>query len=153
MYRHGLYVVGAQLKTPDASAEAASLGVYAIERFTEAEYLKQHDFAMPAHVNIRDALTGSFGPHLPDEDGPHDVVVEFSKDKAALVALRDWHPSQQVRTLPDGRVSISLRVPSLAPIVSWVLEWGPHARAVAPRGLVLRVARELADASAQYTRP
>jgi hypothetical protein len=34
--------------------------------------------------------------------------------------------------------------------VSWVLEWGPHARAIEPPALVSAVKRELCDALAWY---
>lgn len=150
MYRHGLYVVGALLKAPDSDVRGAPLGVFAIERFAEAEYLKRHTFAIPEDSRVGDVLAGSFGPHLPDATGPHEVVVEFSAEKAHLVSSREWHPSQTVSALDNGPVRITLVAPSLAPIVSWVLEWGPHAQALAPRSLVEQVARELDAASALY---
>ncbi|HEY3744715.1 MAG TPA: WYL domain-containing protein, partial [Gemmatimonadaceae bacterium] len=102
MYRHGLYCVGAQLKSADSEARDARLGVFAIERFTEAEHLKQHDFEIPMDAPVREILTGAFGPHLRDDNGPHDVVVEFSASKAQLVSSREWHPEQTVSTLPEG---------------------------------------------------
>ncbi len=78
------------------------------------------------------------------------MIVEFSAEKAHLVSSREWHPTQEVTKLPQGRVRLSFLAPSLAPIVSWVLEWGPHARAIAPSGLVEQVVRELDAARAQY---
>jgi predicted DNA-binding transcriptional regulator YafY len=150
MYRHGLYVVGAQLKAPESDVRTAPLGVFAIERFAEAEYLKRHAFEIPEGAPVGDVLAGSFGPHLPDASGPHEVVVEFSGEKAHLVSSREWHPTQTVSALTDGRVRIGFVAPSLAPIVSWVLEWGPHARAIAPTSLVEQVTRELEAARAQY---
>ena len=150
MYRHGLYVVGAQLKTADDDARGAALGVFAIERFIDADALKAHVFTIPDGAPVRDVLDGAFGPHLPDKDGPHDVVVEFSAERANLVASRQWHPSQAITRQDDGSIQISLRLPSLAPVVSWVLEWGPHARALAPTALVERVVQELDEARARY---
>jgi hypothetical protein len=41
-------------------------------------------------------------------------------------------------------------VPHLAPVVSWVLEWGPDARAIEPAGLVEQIKSELDAARAQY---
>jgi predicted DNA-binding transcriptional regulator YafY len=152
MYRHGLYVVGARLKAPDTDVSAAPLGVYAVERFAEAEVLKRHEFVLPPGSRVMDVLSGAFGPHLPDADGPHDVVVEFSAEKAHLVASRSWHPTQVITPCADGSVQIALRVPSLAPIVSWVLEWGPHACAISPPALVEQVVRELDAARARYRR-
>jgi predicted DNA-binding transcriptional regulator YafY len=151
MYRHGLYAIGARLETPDDDVRAAPLGVFALERFTDAEYAKQHTFEIPADSRVRSVLEGAFGPHLPDAGGPHDVVVEFTAEKAHLVASREWHPTQQVAKLPSGRVRVSFRAPSLTPLVSWVLEWGPHARVIAPAALVANVQRELAAALAQYS--
>jgi len=52
--------------------------------------------------------------------------------------------------MADGRVRLSFPCASLAPIVSWVLEWGPHARALEPAELVARVVAELDGARAQY---
>jgi predicted DNA-binding transcriptional regulator YafY len=90
------------------------------------------------------------GPHLADASGPHVVVVEFSRERALFASSRSWHPSQRIERLRDGRVRINLRVPHLAPVVSWILEWGPHARAVAPDVLVRQIASELEQARAQY---
>lgn len=150
LYRHGLYAIGARLKNDDDDVRAASIGVFAIERFAEAEHLRAREFAMPDNFNIRDVLHGAFGPHLVDDSGPYDVTVEFSAAKAMLAASRAWHDTQQVVTLRDGRVRISFRVPQLAPVVSWILEWGPHARALAPEDLVARVKGELEQALARY---
>jgi predicted DNA-binding transcriptional regulator YafY len=150
MYRHGLYVIGARLKSSDDDVQGAPLVVFAIERFTEAEHLKAHGFDIPEGSDVRDVLLGAFGPHLVDENGPHDVIVEFSAEKAHLVASREWHATQVVSRLANGGVRLALTAPSLAPIVSWVLEWGPHARAIAPDLLVEKVTSELDAARRQY---
>ncbi|MEJ7597339.1 MAG: transcriptional regulator [Kofleriaceae bacterium] len=151
MYRHGLYAIGGRLKEPSGHVASAPLGVFAIERFVEAECIRGGEsFTIPDSSPLRDVLEGAFGPHLPDTGGPHDVIVQFGADKAALVSSREWHPSQRVTVLPGGSVRVELRVPSLAPIVSWVLEWGPHARALAPETLVTSVVRELEAARAMY---
>ena len=150
MYRHGLYAIGGRLKEPVDDVSTAPLGVFAIERFAEAEYLKLYGFQIPEDSRVRAVLEGAFGPHLPDADGPHDVVVDFSAEKAHLMSSRAWHPTQQLATLASGRVRLSMRVPSLAPLVSWILEWGPHAHAVAPSALVTNVQRELAAALDHY---
>ena len=83
MYRHGLYAIGARLETPDDDVRAAPLGVFALERFSDAEYVKQHTFEIPADSRVRSVLEGAFGPHLPDAGGPHDVVVEFTAREGA----------------------------------------------------------------------
>ena len=150
MYRHGLYAIGAQLKEHGDDVASAPLRVFAIERFASAEYDKAFAFEMPAHSKARDALEGSFGPHLPDSTEPHTVIVEFSAAKAHLVSSRSWHPTQEVKELPLGRIRLTFRAASLTPLVSWILEWGPHARVVGPPALVENVKRELDEARAQY---
>jgi predicted DNA-binding transcriptional regulator YafY len=152
MYRHGLHAIGARLKAATDDVATAPMGVFAIERFEDAESLRAHGFQIPADTKLREVLSGAFGPHLPDGTAPHKVVVEFSAEKAHLVSSREWHPTQEVSRLPHGRVRLSFLAPSLSPIVSWVLEWGPHACAVAPNALVAQVTRELDAARAQYAR-
>jgi predicted DNA-binding transcriptional regulator YafY len=150
MYRHGLYAIGAQLKQPGDDVRATPLGVFAVERFAEAEHLKGYEFQIPDDRRLRDMLEGAFGPHLGETNAPHDVVVEFSAEKAPLVSTRIWHPSQRVTKQPNGAIRIAFAAPNLAPVVSWVLEWGPHARAIAPTQLVEQVRRELGAALDLY---
>jgi predicted DNA-binding transcriptional regulator YafY len=150
MYRHGLYVIGARLASATATTIGAPRGMFAIERFTEAEHLRAHTFEIDPAFDVAHELDDAFGPHLADEAGPHDVIVEFSRERALYASSRTWHKSQQIEPRPDGRVRISFRVRHLASVVSWVLEWGPHARAIAPEGLVTQVRSELGAAQAQY---
>ena len=149
LYRHGLYVLGARLEHAKADPATSPLGNFAIERFTDAEHLREHEFVVPADFDIRDHMHGAFGPLLNDETGPHDIVVEFSSARAMYAATRNWHPTQQTEHVGNGRVRISFRIPALAPVVSWVLEWGPQAIPIAPNELVARVTRELDEARAQ----
>lgn len=150
LYRHGLYVIGAHLDRIDDDVASAPLDVFAVERFAEAEHLRDRPFAIPSDLNVRDFLHGAFGPHIGDRNTQHEVIVEFSREKALLAASRTWHPSQAIEHLRDGRVRITVRVPNLAPVVSWILEWGPHARAIAPTALVDHVKSELAQALKLY---
>jgi proteasome accessory factor B len=150
LYRHGLYAIAARLKEATSDASAENIGVFAIERFTGAEHLRAHEFVVPTNFRIDEILQGAFGPHLATEAGPSKVIVEFSKAKANLVSSRLWHRTQQVEHLADGRIRLSLETPSLAPVVSWILEWGPHARAIEPPKLVELVKSELDDARALY---
>ena len=150
LYRNGLYAIGGRLKDATSDARVAKHGMFAIERFSEAEYLRAHSFQLPAELDMHRFLHGAFGPHLPDESGPHHVVVEFSREKALLVAARTWHPTQQIEHLAGGRIRLSFDVPHLAQVVSWIHEWGPHVRAIAPDVLVNEVVRELDATRAQY---
>jgi predicted DNA-binding transcriptional regulator YafY len=147
LYKHGLYVVGCPLATP-RDPPALPVVIYAAERFIEAEAVRKSSFAPPPEFRLADLLEGAFGIHVAGER--RRVVIELTAAKAALVRARIWHPAQELTELSDGRVRLAFPCASLAPVVSWVLEWGPHARALEPPELVAEVVRELEAARAQY---
>jgi predicted DNA-binding transcriptional regulator YafY len=125
------------------------LGVFAVERFTDAEALRER-FDVPADFRLDQVLHGAFGIHVQSDNEPRRVVIEFSKEKAMLVRARVWHPSQQLEDLPDGGVRFSFSCSNLTPVVSWILEWGPHARVLSPDELRTQVVNELDRARALY---
>jgi proteasome accessory factor B len=153
LYKHGLYVVGCRLREPadgKAIAPGTPIAVYAVERFTDAEALRKAPFTAPAGFRMAEVLGGAFGIHVTGDAAPHRVVVEFSPERAAYVRARAWHPTQAFEELPDGRIRLSFTCASLIPVVSWVLEWGPHARAIEPPALVAQVIAELEAARRGY---
>ena len=153
LYKHGLYVIGARLAEPAHGRDIPAttpVAVYAVERFTDAEHLRGSPFASPPGFRVSDVLNGAFGIHVMTEAPPHRVVIEFSAAKAAFVRARVWHPTQTFDELPDGGVRLTFTCASLIPVVSWVLEWGPHARAIEPPELVRDVIAELDGARRAY---
>jgi proteasome accessory factor B len=153
LYKHGLYVVGCRLREPGdgrAIDPAAPIAVYAVERFTDAEHLRNAPFMAPPGFRITEILNGAFGIHVMTAAPAHRVVVEFSAEKAAFVRARIWHPTQLFEELPDQRVRLTFTCASLIPVVSWVLEWGPHARAIEPPELVSQIVAELDAARSAY---
>lgn len=152
LYRHGLYAIASSLKTADATATAASVGIFAVERFTEAEHLRAHTFAIPKDFELADVMHGAFGPHLADADGPHEILVELHADKATYVTSRTWHDSQRTEVMPNGAIRVSLRLPALGPVHSWAMEWGAAARALAPAKLVHAIADDAHRLAARYPR-
>jgi predicted DNA-binding transcriptional regulator YafY len=154
LYRQGLYIAACRLEDPSEGKQLGdwrrTLGIYAVERFVEAEALRKHAFEVPADFDIDEIFHGAFGIHLADPAGARRVVIEFSRDKAALATARVWHRSQQVHRTSDGKVRLEFRCTNLAPVVSWVLEWGPYARVIAPDELVKTVVAELDGARRQY---
>ena len=154
LYKHGLYVVGRRLREPSdgrtLGADAEPLAVLAVERFTDAEHLRSAPFTVPAGFHITEILNGAFGIHVATGAAPHRVVIEFSAEKAAFVRARVWHPTQTFEELPDRRIRLTFTCANLTPVVSWVLEWGPHARAIEPPALVADIIAELDAARRAY---
>ena len=71
---------------------------------------------------------------------PTTVVVRFSADQAPFVREREWHPTQKLRDLRDGRVELTFRAGGQFEITRWILGWGEKAEVVKPRCLRREIA-------------
>ena len=65
----------------------------------------------------------------------HKVKVVFDKGME-WVKDRVWHPTQEVRVLPDGRLEITMTVANLEEFFSWLASFGYRAKLVSPKALV-----------------
>ena len=157
LYRQGLYIVGCHRAEPgqgiDPSKWRRSVRVFAVERFSEAEHLRERSFDVPSDFRLADYLHGAFGIHVGDPTDARQVVIEFSKDRAVYARARIWHESQRLEELPDGAIRFTFTCVNLTPVVSWVLGWGPHARVVEPPELRDAVVAELLQACLAYGTP
>ena len=81
---------------------------------------------------------------------PKTVVVRFSADQAPYVREREWHPTQKIRTLRDGRVELTFRAGGAFEIIRWALSWGSAAQLIQPKSLRQRIAEELRAATRLY---
>jgi predicted DNA-binding transcriptional regulator YafY len=123
------------------------------ERFIEADHVRDRSFAVPTDFVIENVLHGAFGVHVGDPAHEQHVVIEFGRAKATLVFARSWHPTQVIEHKADGRIVLAFSVTNLASVVSWVLEWGPHARVIEPAALVVAVKEQLAAALGDLREP
>jgi predicted DNA-binding transcriptional regulator YafY len=157
LYRQGLYVVGARVGEGFASADLhdwrRGFGVFAVERFVEADHVRKSTFEIPADFRIEEVLHGAFGVHVGDPANARRVVVEFSSEKTELVTGRVWHPTQELKCVAGGRIRLSFTCTNLIPVVSWILQWGPHAKLIEPTELAAMIIDELDRARAQYAPP
>ena len=118
---------------------------FAVERIEE---ISLHDERFTPIEDLDDeAFPNSLGVH---SGPPEEVAIEFRADAADYVSAREWHSSQQVANLPDGGVTMTLRVCVDQALTSWILSFGPRARVVSPETLVHEIARQCAEASARY---
>ncbi len=76
-------------------------------------------------------------------------VFRFDADKADLVRARRWHRNQQLTTLPDGRVELTLRTDGLE-LVRFAHEWGETVEVVAPEGFRAEIQENLRMALGRY---
>lgn len=67
------------------------------------------------------------------------VVIRFNAAVADRVREREWHESQDLRNLSDGRLELRLRLGALPEIERWVLSWGSDAEVLRPKELRARL--------------
>jgi len=149
IYRNGLYVLGATAKRRNAP-ERNGPRLYALERFDHLEFVRGDEgaFSPPGDFNVETYFHGAFGIFAGSE--PQEVVVDFSPSMRTTAEARVWHRSQRFEERPDGGVRLRFDVGGLQEVKSWILRWGPHAKAIAPPELVKDVARELEEARGRY---
>ncbi|MBI5514360.1 MAG: transcriptional regulator [Deltaproteobacteria bacterium] len=141
LYRNGLYVVGR-----DVQKDAPR--TFAVERMKRVRTLTTQPFKRDPSFDVSHMFDGAFG--LMGGTERYRVVVDFSPRVVRWIQERDWHPSQQFQSLPDGGIRMELEVTNLQEIVTWVLSWGAAAVVREPPVLVQRLREEHLRASQQY---
>ena len=141
LYRGGVHCIGREMKTGQIEA-------YAIARMRESEPSETARFELPEDFRTEDYVHGPFGLGR----AKHPIVVEFSRDVADEVRAEKLHPKQRIAAAPDGRLRVSLDVPSLSEAAAWVLRFGASARVIEPPELRDTVLRELKGAMMRYGR-
>jgi predicted DNA-binding transcriptional regulator YafY len=77
------------------------------------------------------------------------VRVFFDDKVSRFVRRRRWHPTQEVKRVPNG-IELAMEVSGTVELVSWVLGFGDQAEVLEPASLRDQVAAELGRASARY---
>jgi len=112
--------------------------MFAVERIKSATPT-EFPYQIPLHFDfdafVEDSLTVMRGPRIM-------VELEFDKLTAAWVKDRVWHPSQQLKRLPRGRMQMILSVADSREVVGWVLSFGSGVRVVRPNSLQVAVVEE-----------
>lgn len=123
---------------------------FAVERIRNLT-LTDHPYQLPLGFDldayVRDSLVVMRGP-------PIAVELLFDKATAAWARDREWHPSQRLTPLRDGRIRMTLQVADTREVVGWILSFGSGVRVVSPPALRERVreeARNVAAATASVT--
>jgi proteasome accessory factor B len=94
-------------------------------------------FPRPARFSLEKRLHDSFG--VVSGQGEFEVVIRFDAFAAGYIREKRWHPSQELRELKGGAAELRMKLSSLAEVQRWVLSWGGHARAIAPKELAASV--------------
>lgn len=134
------YLVGFDL-------ERQALRTFALPRIANVTVTKEA-FVRPADFSPEKFFASALG--VLGGEGNHRVVIRFTREVADRVREREWHESQEMRELSDGRLEVSLRLGALGEVERWVLGWGPVAEVIAPAELRERLCATLGVLSEVY---
>lgn len=123
-----------------------SLVTLAIDRI-HAVRVTEDPFTVDPKFDLKQYEAEAFGVMW---DKPMTVVVRFRSDQAPYVREREWHPTQKLRTLRDGRLELTFRAGGTFEITRWILGWGEAAEVVRPASLRREVGVILTSAAAIY---
>jgi proteasome accessory factor B len=126
--------------------EYKQIRTFAIERIETIEKTRE-SFEIPKDFTVETYLESAFGVV---KEEPFDVEIIFNSDIAEYVRSRVWHPSQQVREIGGGRISMKMHVGGEFELGSWILSFGASANVISPERLRRRVEAELARALESY---
>lgn len=136
---------GGEIYTVGYSELRKALRTLRIDRI-ERIALTDRAFERPREFDAEDYVLRGFGMYAEGEATP--VRIEFRGDAARSVREKEWHPTQQVREKPGGRIEVRMRVQGLSEVARWVLHHAPNARVLEPAALA-RTVREWAEGTAK----
>ncbi|MCC6593579.1 MAG: YafY family transcriptional regulator [Xanthomonadales bacterium] len=117
---------------------------FALERIDELRLLP--DAASFPQAEPEAAAFGLF------EGAPSQrAVLCFSRERARWIADEEWHPQQQQRWLPDGRLELELPYADSTELLLDILRYGPDVEVLAPSSLRVQVQERLRQALTVYT--
>ncbi|HEX2099396.1 MAG TPA: WYL domain-containing protein, partial [Candidatus Synoicihabitans sp.] len=130
--------------------ERGALRTFALPRIagvevTAVRFARPEDFSPERFFANALGVLGGSGDFL--------VRVRFTAEAAERIREREWHESQVIDDLPDGRIELQLRLGALAEVERWVLGWGSTAEVVEPGELRQRLAQVAAALRACYGEP
>jgi predicted DNA-binding transcriptional regulator YafY len=134
-YKRGLYLVAYTERANDCTT-------FSLERFVEMEWMRGEKFTYPQkyapEIFFRSALFITPGD-------PEPIELIFSRTTEPFIRLRRFHDTQQIETLKDGRIRMTLTAPVNFETVNWVLSFGAHVEVIRPkklRGMVITALKQ-----------
>lgn len=139
VYKQSLYLFARDVEA------SGQIKTFALDRFRHFSANKREHFEYPEDYDPEAQYADAFGIMNGE---PVEVILRFHRRVAPYVRERIWHRSQELSSLRDGSVRLSMRVAVQPELVSWVLSFGPDLRVEAPVELhekIRRLHREAAE--------
>lgn len=109
-----------------------------LKRFRSATILTKHTYKIPARFSL-DQFFGNAWRMIRNRKEKHHIVIEFSALVAGNVREVQWHRTQRIESLHDGKIHFHADVEGLSEIVWWILGYGDHAKVIEPEPLRNRI--------------
>ena len=139
-YKRGLYLAA-------YAEEKQKILVFSMERIQHAKHQKKEKFTYPKDFNPETFFEKALFITLGE---PEPVELVFTSTTKPFIDIRQFHKSQKLKTLEDGRIQMSLQVPVNFETVNFVLSFGKHVKVVKPEALREKVKQALQEALGQY---
>ena len=106
------------------------------------------EYKIPEDFSVQRYLAKSWDVML----GPDtSVVILFAPRIAPLIREVNWHPTQQIKEMPDGVLRFEVTVAGWSEIGWWILGWGYEAAVVEPKALQKWIAQTAQKMVELYT--
>lgn len=136
----GIYVIGHDSWSDD-------IRTFKLDRLESAQLLTRR-FAIPDDFDLEARLASGWRIMAGDE--VNEVVLRFAPEVKAQVQERQWHPSQTLEELANGRCLLRVQVAEPLEMKPWIRGWGAQVEVLAPGWLRADIAAEMRQAAEQY---
>ncbi|MBN1691380.1 MAG: WYL domain-containing transcriptional regulator [Dehalococcoidia bacterium] len=117
--------------------QARRVRTFKIDRIQDIALLDEH-YSIPADFDANKFLAPAWGITLYGK--PVAVKLRFNSEIARLALETRWHPSQLVKTQPDGSAVATFKVPVTDEYIAFVMRWGDKVEVLQPAELRSKVA-------------
>lgn len=117
----GLYLIG----YCHSRTEPRMFAVERIKSVTPTDLPYQIPLHFDFDAFVEDSLTVMRGPRI-------EVELLFDKPTAAWAKDRVWHPSQQLKRVPGGKLRMTATVAESRELVGWILSFGSGVTVIKP---------------------
>ncbi len=114
---------------------------FKVDRILDARLLDE-PYQVPDGFDVAALAGPSWGLMWGSAGTPEEVSLEFSAQAGRWVAEEQWHFSQVVSRLEDGRYRVTFRVGVTPEFVRWLMWFGRDVRVLRPEWLREQVAAE-----------
>ena len=88
-------------------------------------------YTIPEDFSVQKYMAKSWEMWL----GPEThIVIDFEPRIIPLIQEVRWHSTQQMHTMPDGKLQFEVTVAGWQEIGWWLLRWGHEAEVIEPKG-------------------